>query len=205
MGYKIAKSTGKALMSLFYNDLIPDLGQSNLLFRLIKKLGTQQAGISNWSPASSHRRTVCSVHSRSNSSEKKTKRDNTCHWFSRMGHYTSRSCLKSVEWPIRLVYHNAYMMPDEISGINNVFAEPGMLAPTGLFISGIKYMVIQGETNAVIRGKKCHFLLYIVGSWWCYNKEDHPSLGLFYDKPMTPGQYNMVVERHDDYLTESGL
>ncbi|KAL0834345.1 hypothetical protein Bca101_086234 [Brassica carinata] len=124
-----------------------------------------------------------------------------------MGHYTSRSCLKSVEWPIRLVYHNAYMMlkPEEISGINSVFAEPGMLAPTGLFISGIKYMIIQGELNVVIRGKKCYFLLYIVGSWWCYNKEDHPSLGLFYDEPMTPGQYNMVVERLDDYLTESGL
>ncbi|CAF2069865.1 hypothetical protein Bca4012_087428 [Brassica carinata] len=97
------------------------------------------------------------------------------------------------------------LKPEEISGINSVFAEPGMLAPTGLFISGIKYMIIQGELNVVIRGKKCYFLLYIVGSWWCYNKEDHPSLGLFYDEPMTPGQYNMVVERLDDYLTESGL
>lgn len=36
----------------------------------------------------------------------------------------------------------------------NDFAEPGSLAPTGLFLGGTKYMVIQGEPGAVIRGKK---------------------------------------------------
>lgn len=44
--------------------------------------------------------------------------------------------------------------PDEITGIMNDFAEPGSLAPTGLFLAGTKYMVIQGEPGAVIRGKK---------------------------------------------------
>lgn len=34
------------------------------------------------------------------------------------------------------------------------FDEPGHLAPTGLYIGGTKYMVIQGEPGAVIRGKK---------------------------------------------------
>lgn len=34
------------------------------------------------------------------------------------------------------------------------FDEPGHLAPTGLFLAGAKYMVIQGEPGAVIRGKK---------------------------------------------------
>ena len=38
------------------------------------------------------------------------------------------------------------------------FDEPGHLAPTGLFLGGTKYMVIQGEPGAVIRGKKV--LLY---------------------------------------------
>lgn len=38
------------------------------------------------------------------------------------------------------------------------FDEPGYLAPTGLHLSGTKYMVIQGEPGAVIRGKK---VLYI--------------------------------------------
>lgn len=36
----------------------------------------------------------------------------------------------------------------------NDFETPGSLAPTGLYIGGTKYMVIQGEPNAVIRGKK---------------------------------------------------
>lgn len=36
----------------------------------------------------------------------------------------------------------------------NDFAEPGTLAPTGLHLGGTKYMVIQGEAGAVIRGKK---------------------------------------------------
>lgn len=36
----------------------------------------------------------------------------------------------------------------------NDFAEPGSLAPTGLFLGSTKYMVIQGEPGAVIRGKK---------------------------------------------------
>ena len=34
------------------------------------------------------------------------------------------------------------------------FEEPGHLAPTGLHLGGTKYMVIQGEAGAVIRGKK---------------------------------------------------
>ncbi|KAI3833411.1 hypothetical protein MKW92_017601 [Papaver armeniacum] len=63
------------------------------------------------------------------------------------------------------------------------------LAPTGLFLGGTKYMVIQGEPGAVIRGKKTTQAL-IVG---------------VYDEPMTPGQCNMVVERLGDYLIEQGL
>lgn len=36
----------------------------------------------------------------------------------------------------------------------NEFNEPNTLAPTGLYLGGTKYMVIQGEPGAVIRGKK---------------------------------------------------
>lgn len=47
------------------------------------------------------------------------------------------------------------------------FDEPGHLAPTGLFIAGAKYMVIQGEPNAVIRGKKVYVTHWInITSWW---------------------------------------
>ncbi|KAL4564326.1 hypothetical protein LXL04_028386 [Taraxacum kok-saghyz] len=44
--------------------------------------------------------------------------------------------------------------PEEITAIINDFNEPGSLAPTGLYLGGAKYMVIQGEVGAVIRGKK---------------------------------------------------
>lgn len=44
--------------------------------------------------------------------------------------------------------------PEEIAAIVKDFDEPGSLAPTGLFLGGTKYMVIQGEPGAVIRGKK---------------------------------------------------
>lgn len=43
---------------------------------------------------------------------------------------------------------------DEINGILTDFNEPGHLAPVGLHMAGTKYMVIQGEPGAVIRGKK---------------------------------------------------
>lgn len=46
------------------------------------------------------------------------------------------------------------LKPDEINGIVADFNEPGHLAPTGLFVASQKYMVIQGEPSAVIRGKK---------------------------------------------------
>lgn len=44
--------------------------------------------------------------------------------------------------------------PEEITAIMKDFDEPGSLAPTGLHLAGTKYMVIQGESGAVIRGKK---------------------------------------------------
>lgn len=43
---------------------------------------------------------------------------------------------------------------EEIAGIMEDLEEPGKLAPTGLHLGGAKYMVIQGEPGAVIRGKK---------------------------------------------------
>lgn len=46
------------------------------------------------------------------------------------------------------------------------FDEPGSLAPTGLYLAGTKYMVIQGEAGAVIRGKKVrhYFSFLMIGS-----------------------------------------
>lgn len=49
--------------------------------------------------------------------------------------------------------------PEEIAAVMKDFDEPGSLAPTGLHLAGTKYMVIQGEPGAVVRGKKVHFLI----------------------------------------------
>ncbi|OAY53847.1 profilin-1 [Manihot esculenta] len=88
--------------------------------------------------------------------------------------------------------------PEEITGIMNDFNEPGTLAPTGLYLGGTKYMVIQGEPGAVIRGKK--------GPGGVTVKKTNLALIIgIYDEPMTPGQCNMIVERLGDYLIDQGL
>ncbi|TVU21426.1 hypothetical protein EJB05_31059 [Eragrostis curvula] len=88
--------------------------------------------------------------------------------------------------------------PEEITAIMNDFSEPGSLAPTGLYLGGTKYMVIQGEPGAVIRGKK--------GPGGVTIKKTNLSIIIgIYDEPMTPGQCNMVVERLGDYLVEQGF
>ncbi|KAL6838763.1 hypothetical protein ACP4OV_031477 [Aristida adscensionis] len=88
--------------------------------------------------------------------------------------------------------------PEEITAIMNDFNEPGSLAPTGLYLGGTKYMVIQGEPGAVIRGKK--------GPGGVTIKKTTLSIIVgIYEEPMTPGQCNMVVERLGDYLLEQGF
>nr|Q9ST98.1 RecName: Full=Profilin-3 [Nicotiana tabacum]CAA63752.1 profilin [Nicotiana tabacum] len=93
--------------------------------------------------------------------------------------------------------HFPKFKPEEITNIMKDFDEPGFLAPTGLFLAGIKYMVIQGEPGAVIRGKK--------GSGGITIKKTNQALifGL-YEEPVTPGQCNMVVEKIGDYLVDQG-
>ncbi|KAK6927322.1 Profilin, partial [Dillenia turbinata] len=88
--------------------------------------------------------------------------------------------------------------PEEISGIMNDFAEPGTLAPTGLYLGGTKYMVIRGEPGQVIRGKKGSGGVTI-------NKTGQALVIGIYDEPLTAGQCNMIVERLGDYLIEQGL
>ncbi|KAJ0891158.1 putative profilin [Helianthus annuus] len=88
--------------------------------------------------------------------------------------------------------------PEEITAIINDFNEPGSLAPTGLHLGGTKYMVIQGEAGAVIRGKK--------GPGGVTVKKTGMAIIIgIYDEPMTPGQCNMIVERLGDYLLDQGF
>lgn len=46
------------------------------------------------------------------------------------------------------------------------FDEPGTLAPTGLYLGDTKYMVIQGEPGAVIRGKKVNIVRTLFADAW---------------------------------------
>ncbi|MQM11146.1 hypothetical protein Taro_044052 [Colocasia esculenta] len=88
--------------------------------------------------------------------------------------------------------------PEEITAIMNDLTEPGSLALTGLHLGDTKYMVIQGEAGAVIRGKK--------GSGGVTVKKTNQALIIgVYDEPVTPGQCNMVVEKLGDYLADQGL
>ncbi|KAE8712552.1 Profilin [Hibiscus syriacus] len=87
---------------------------------------------------------------------------------------------------------------NEIANIMKDFDEPGHLAPTGLHLGGEKYMVIQGEPGAVIRGKK--------GAGGATIKKTGQALVFgIYEEPVTPGQCNLVVERLGDYLADQGL
>ncbi|XP_057957642.1 profilin-2 [Malania oleifera] len=87
---------------------------------------------------------------------------------------------------------------EEITGVMTDFSEPGHLAPTGLYLGNTKYMVIQGEPGAVIRGKK--------GSGGVTIKKTNQALIIgIYEEPLTPGQCNMIVERLGDYLIDQGL
>ncbi|KAL2940182.1 Profilin-6 [Bienertia sinuspersici] len=88
--------------------------------------------------------------------------------------------------------------PDEIAAVVKDFDEPGTLAPTGLHLGGTKYMVIQGEPGAVIRGKKGPGGI-------CIKKTGQALIIGIYDEPVTPGQCNMIVERLGDYLIDQGL
>ncbi|XP_071737271.1 profilin-2-like [Rutidosis leptorrhynchoides] len=88
--------------------------------------------------------------------------------------------------------------PEEITAIINDFKEPGSLAPTGLHLGGAKYMVIQGEAGAVIRGKKGPGGVTV-------KKTGMAIIFGIYDEPMTPGQCNMIVERLGDYLLDQGF
>ncbi|KAL6559932.1 hypothetical protein OROGR_005049 [Orobanche gracilis] len=88
--------------------------------------------------------------------------------------------------------------PGEFKKILDDFDDPGSLAPTGLCLEGVKYMVIQGEPKAVIRGKK--------GSGGVTIKKTGKALIFgIYEEPVTPGQCNVLVERLGDYLIDLDL
>lgn len=88
--------------------------------------------------------------------------------------------------------------PQEIANIVAAFDNSNNLASNGLLFNGEKYMVIQGEPGAVIRGKK--------GQGGITIKKTVGALVVgIYDTPTTPGECNVVVENLGDYLLGQGI
>lgn len=115
------------------------------------------------------------------------------------GHHLTAAAIVGVDGSVWAQSSNfPQFKPAEFTAIMKDFDEPGSLAPTGLLLGGAKYMVIQGEAGAVIRGKK--------GTGGITVKKTGQALVFgIYDEPVNPGQCNKVVEGLGDYLIEQGL
>ena len=84
----------------------------------------------------------------------------------------------------------------EITDIVNAFQDNNStLAQRGLFLGGVKYLVVQGEPGVVIRGKK--------GAGGVTIKKTNMAIVIgIYDEPVTGGECNTIVEKLGDYLLE---
>lgn len=90
------------------------------------------------------------------------------------------------------------LLPNEVENIMRGMVDAGTIAQNGLFLGGVKYMVIQGVPGEVIRGKK--------GPEGVTVKKTVSGLifGIYAD-PTAAGEANLVVERLGDYLCEMGI
>jgi profilin len=77
-------------------------------------------------------------------------------------------------------------------------SDSGKLAEKGLFLGGVKYLVIPGDPGAVIRGKK--------GQDGVTIKKTVSALVIgIYGEGAQPGEANVVVENLGDYLVGQGI
>ncbi|KAK4283895.1 hypothetical protein QN277_000797 [Acacia crassicarpa] len=112
------------------------------------------------------------------------------------------------------------LKPEEITAIMNDFAEPGSLAPNGLYLGGTKYMVIEGEPGLLIRGMKVYdnfcgfhyrhllslFLHCSLGAGGVTIKKTTQALVIgIYEEPMAPGHCDKIVKRVGADLIDHGL
>ena len=77
-------------------------------------------------------------------------------------------------------------------------ADADSLAAKGMFIGGVKYLVIPGDPGAVLRGKK--------GAEGVTVKKTETALVVgLYGAGAQPGEANVVVENLGDYLIGQGI
>jgi profilin len=89
------------------------------------------------------------------------------------------------------------LKPNEFDNIMRGFDDSALLAQHGLFLGGVKYMVIKGEPGEVIRAKK--------GTAGVNIKKSISSVVFgIYDEPVSATECSTVVEKLGDYLIEQG-
>ena len=88
---------------------------------------------------------------------------------------------------------------EEVEKITKGFDDQGPLAQRGLYIGGLKYMVIAGEEGAVIRGRKSP-----AGGVTIKKTASAMVFGI-YTEGVQPGDVNTVVENLGDYLLGQGI
>ncbi|BBN18934.1 profilin [Marchantia polymorpha subsp. ruderalis] len=87
---------------------------------------------------------------------------------------------------------------NEIDNVVKGMVDNGQLAQAGLYLGGLKYMVIQGEAGQVIRGKRQQTGVTI--------KRTNSALVIgIYKEPTKGPECNVIVERMGDYLIEQGI
>ncbi|CAL0332409.1 unnamed protein product [Lupinus luteus] len=88
---------------------------------------------------------------------------------------------------------------EEIKAIVKGFDEPKILVKNGLYLGGTKYIVIQGESGAVINAKQqC-------GSGISVKKTKKALVIGIYEEPIAPEECSRVVEKLGDYLISQGF
>ena len=87
----------------------------------------------------------------------------------------------------------------EVDKISKGFDDQAKLAQNGLFIGGVKYLVVAGEEGAVIRGRKNP-----AGGVTIKKTASAMVIGI-YTEGVQPGDVNMVVENLGDYLLGQGI
>lgn len=84
---------------------------------------------------------------------------------------------------------------DEITNLVTGFQDTSSLAMNGLYLGGTKYMLIQGEPGAVLRGKK--------GPGGVTIKKTNLAMVIgIYDEHVSPPECNVIVEKLADYLID---
>ncbi|KAL2609030.1 hypothetical protein R1flu_027603 [Riccia fluitans] len=112
------------------------------------------------------------------------------------GHYLSAAAIVGLDggvWAQSSSFPE--VKPEEITAFVSAFDDSSSLAQHGLYLGGEKYMVIQGEPGAVIRGKK--------GTGGaCLKKTNMAVVIGIYAEPTAPSECNVIVEKMGDYLID---